>query len=163
MASTQELKDVVKECLENRGILGQIKARIRAEVFNALDDNTEAKPPLNNENMIINELIREYLEFNKYKYTASVLVAESGQPKTPLDRRFLAKELNVEEDRNSSSVPLLYGIVSHFLRQNKLQYPNRPTSPYMSRNALYHETERGMGSSEGFHDGDPFVVMGGKR
>ncbi|KAL3876304.1 hypothetical protein ACJMK2_034167 [Sinanodonta woodiana] len=163
MASTQELKDVVKECLENRGILGQIKAKIRAEVFNALDDNTEVKPPLNNENMIINEIIREYLEFNKYKYTASVLVAESGQPKTPLDRRFLAKELNVEEDRNSSSVPLLYGIVSHFLRQNKMQYPNRPTSPQYSRGALFHETERGMASSEGFHDGEPFVVRGGKR
>jgi lisH domain-containing protein FOPNL len=29
---------VLKETLENRGVLGQIKARIRAEVFNALDD-----------------------------------------------------------------------------------------------------------------------------
>lgn len=55
--------------------MGQIKARIRAEVFNALDDHSEGKPALSNENMIINELIREYLEFNKYKYTASVLVS----------------------------------------------------------------------------------------
>ena len=29
---------VLKETLESRGVLGQIKARIRAEVFNALDD-----------------------------------------------------------------------------------------------------------------------------
>ena len=33
----------------------------------------EDKPSLSNENMLINELIREYLEFNKYKYTLSVL------------------------------------------------------------------------------------------
>ena len=56
-------------------MLGQIKARIRAEVFNSLDDKTDSKPPLSNENMVINELIREYLEFNKYKYTSSVMSA----------------------------------------------------------------------------------------
>ena len=29
---------MLKETLENRGVLGQIRARIRAEVFSALDD-----------------------------------------------------------------------------------------------------------------------------
>ena len=66
---------VVKETLENRGSLTQIKARIRGEVFNALDDQTEPRPKLSNENVLINELIREYLEFNNYKYTSSVLQA----------------------------------------------------------------------------------------
>ena len=66
---------VVKDTLETRGVLGQLKARLRAEVFNALDDQSEVGPQLSNENMLINELIREYLEFNKYKYTSSVLLA----------------------------------------------------------------------------------------
>jgi len=66
---------VVKETLEHRGVLNQLKARIRAEVFSALDDQAEEKPSLSNENLLINELIREYLEYNKYKYTASVLQA----------------------------------------------------------------------------------------
>lgn len=56
-------------------MLGQLKARIRAEVFSALDDQREPRPPLSHENLLINELIREYLEFNKYKHTASVLTA----------------------------------------------------------------------------------------
>lgn len=56
-------------------MLGHLKARIRAEVFNALDDDREPRPSLSHENLLINELIREYLEFNKYKYTASVLIA----------------------------------------------------------------------------------------
>ncbi|NXV76451.1 FOPNL protein, partial [Atlantisia rogersi] len=110
---------VLRDTLEKRGALGQIKARIRAEVFNALDDQSEPRPPLSHENLLINELIREYLEYNKYRYTASVLTAESGQPAVPLDRQFLAKELNVVEDANAKSVPLLYGIISHFLRGGK--------------------------------------------
>ncbi|XP_064611476.1 centrosomal protein 20-like isoform X2 [Liolophura sinensis] len=119
MASTQELKSVIKETLENRGVLGQIKARIRAEVFNALEDQSEEKPPLSNENLIINELIREYLDFNKYKYTSSVLLAESGQPTKPLDREFLASELNILTDSPSSPVPLLYHLVGHFQSQSR--------------------------------------------
>ncbi|XP_027540108.1 lisH domain-containing protein FOPNL isoform X2 [Neopelma chrysocephalum] len=104
MATVAELKAVLKDTLEKRGALGEIKARIRAEVFNALDDQSEPRPPLSHENLLINELIREYLEYNRYKYTASVLTAESGQPEEPLDRQFLAKELNVVEDASGKSV-----------------------------------------------------------
>ncbi|NXC38242.1 FOPNL protein, partial [Penelope pileata] len=119
MATIAELKAVLKDTLEKRGALGEIKARIRAEVFNALDDRSEPRPPLSHENLLINELIREYLEFNAYRYTASVLTAEAGQPEVPLDRQFLVKELNIVEDANGKSVPLLYGIISHFLRGSK--------------------------------------------
>lgn len=65
----------VRETLESRGVLGQLKARIRAEVFSALDDQREPRPQLSHENLLINELIREYLEYNRYRYTASVLTA----------------------------------------------------------------------------------------
>ncbi|XP_068886144.1 centrosomal protein 20 isoform X4 [Aphelocoma coerulescens] len=120
----------LKDTLEKRGALAQIRARIRAEVFNALDDQSEPRPTLSRENLLINELIREYLQYNKYKYTASVLTAvlrisgiffpESGQPEVPLDREFLAKELNIVEDASGKSVrPLLYGILSHFLHGGK--------------------------------------------
>ncbi|XP_031655752.1 lisH domain-containing protein FOPNL isoform X3 [Oncorhynchus kisutch] len=94
----------LRESLESRGVLGQLKARIRAEVFNALDDQSEPRPTLSHDNLLINELIREYLEFNKYRYTASVLTAESGQPEVPLDRQFMANELKVVEDPSSRSV-----------------------------------------------------------
>ncbi|XP_067114990.1 lisH domain-containing protein FOPNL [Osmerus mordax] len=118
MATITELKCALRETLESRGVLGQLKARIRAEVFNALDDQSEPRPALSHENLLINELIREYLEFNKYRYTASVLTAESGQPEVPLDRQFMANELKVVEDPSSKSVPLLYGLLSHFLNSS---------------------------------------------
>ena len=63
---------MVRETLENRGVLGQLRARIRAEVFSALDDPTDSVPEISRENMIINELIREYLDYNHYKYSSSV-------------------------------------------------------------------------------------------
>ncbi|KAK2919355.1 lisH domain-containing protein FOPNL [Channa argus] len=121
MATITELKFAVKETLESRGVLGQLRARMRAEVFSALDDQRESRPPLSHENLLINELIREYLEFNKYRYTASVLTAESGQPEAPLDRQFLANELKVAEDASCKSVPLLYGLVSHIMNSGDNQ------------------------------------------
>jgi len=56
-------------------VLSQLKAEVRSHVFKALDDPTEDRPPVSRENVIINELIQEYLEFNRYKYAASVLRA----------------------------------------------------------------------------------------
>ncbi|XP_012587064.1 PREDICTED: lisH domain-containing protein FOPNL isoform X1 [Condylura cristata] len=123
MATVTELKAVLKDTLEKRGVLGHLKARIRAEVFNALDDESEPRPSLSHENLLINELIREYLEFNKYKYTASVLIAESGQPLVPLDRQFLIRELNAFEESKDNTVPLLYGILAHFLHGTKNDFP----------------------------------------
>ncbi|XP_040000990.1 lisH domain-containing protein FOPNL isoform X2 [Xiphias gladius] len=137
MATITELKCAVRETLESRGVLGQLKARIRAEVFSALDDQREPRPPLSHENLLVNELIREYLEFNKYRYTASVLTA-AGQPEVPLDRQFLANELKVAEDASSKSVPLLYGLVSYFLNSSDnggktfLRAASLPTGPTAS-------------------------------
>ena len=125
MTSLEDLKSVLKETLDNRGVLNQIRARIRAEVFSALDDQTESKPILSNENMLINELIREYLEFNKYKYTNTVLLAESGQPEDPVDRNFLAAEMNITETASSQKLPILYGLVSYFLEQRNSSVPER--------------------------------------
>ncbi|XP_065540270.1 centrosomal protein 20 isoform X2 [Lathamus discolor] len=128
MASVAQLKAALKETLERKGALGQIKARIRTEVFNALDDQNEQRPPLTRENFLINELIREYLKYNKYNNAAHVLTAESGQPEVSLDRQFLVEELNIVEGTNGKSVPLLYGMLSHFLRDGKEEgNQNTPT------------------------------------
>ncbi|XP_021565620.1 lisH domain-containing protein FOPNL isoform X2 [Carlito syrichta] len=118
MATVAELKAVLKDTLEKKGVLGHLKARIRAEVFSALDDDHESPPSLSHENLLINELIREYLEFNKYKYTASVLIA-AGQPVVPLDRQFLIHELNAFEESKDNTIPLLYGVLAHFLHGTK--------------------------------------------
>ncbi|XP_025107041.1 lisH domain-containing protein FOPNL-like [Pomacea canaliculata] len=158
MASNESLRDVLKKNLDSRGVLNQVKARIRAEVFNALDRPSEGRPVLSNENILINELIREYFEFNKYHYSASVLVAESGMSKEPLDREFLRTELNVVEDAPSRSVPLLYSIVSNYtLRSGTSLQQQKPRTAFMEQIA------RDTTEVDGIGPGDPLIVRGGQR
>ncbi|EDO41817.1 predicted protein [Nematostella vectensis] len=165
--SSEKLKEVLKETLDNRGILGQIRARIRAEVFSALDDQSETRPTLSNENMLINELIREYLEFNNYKYTLSVLLTESGQPKDPIDRRFLAEELNITEDHATASTPLLYSMMTHFIQsphKDSIGKRRREELAASRQSARDHfELSDTSGQSFSHEAGHAFVVRGGAR
>uniref|UniRef100_A0A2K6FAI4 LisH domain-containing protein n=1 Tax=Propithecus coquereli TaxID=379532 RepID=A0A2K6FAI4_PROCO len=73
--------------------------------------------------------------------TASVLIAESGQPVVLLDRSFLIHELNAFEESKDNTIPLLYGILAHFLHGTKdgiqnafLQGPSlQPSNPNLSK------------------------------
>ena len=120
MASLEDLKSVLKETLESKGVLNDIRARIRAEVFTALDSEVASKPKLSNENMIINEMIREYLEYNRYYNTSSVLIAESGQPvEPPFDKEYLHKKFSIAPSTSGKSVPLLYELIFGLKQNNQ--------------------------------------------
>ena len=97
MASINDLKDVLRETLEQKGTLNKVKAQIRAEIFTALDaQNNKGKPQVPQENVMINELIREYLEYNGYYNTLSVLITESGQPvDPPFDRNYMERKMQI--------------------------------------------------------------------
>ncbi|XP_021521333.1 centrosomal protein 20 isoform X3 [Aotus nancymaae] len=56
--------------------------------------------------------------------TVAELKAESGQPVVPLDRQFLIHELNAFEESKDNTIPLLYGILAHFLHGTKDGIPN---------------------------------------
>ena len=114
MASLDDLKSVLRETLEQKGVLNEVKAKIRAEIFTALDSEATGKPALSNENMIINEMIREYLEYNKYYNSASVLVTETGQPaEPPFDREYLHRKFGISSQGKSRKpgLPLLYELI----------------------------------------------------
>ena len=68
------MKKVLNEALENKGVINELKSKLRAEVFTILEDNSYEKPKVSQENLLINEMIREYMEFNHYKYSKSVFV-----------------------------------------------------------------------------------------
>lgn len=111
MASINELKEVLKDHLEEKGILNEIRSSLRAEIFKSLNDEKTAPKSLTKENIIINDLIKEYLEFNNYNHSLSVFESECGNPKEKLDRDILSKELNVVENKNTRVVPLIYSLV----------------------------------------------------
>ncbi|XP_063171069.1 centrosomal protein 20 [Candoia aspera] len=133
MATVAELKAALKDALARSGALGQVRARVRAEVFAVLDDPGEPRPAVPRETLLLNELIREYLQFHRYSSSASVFLAESGQPEIPLGREFLANELNIVEEPSSRSVPLLYGILTQLLRGSEKTVPHMfPRAPSLS-------------------------------
>ncbi|XP_071617443.1 centrosomal protein 20 isoform X2 [Heliangelus exortis] len=79
--------------------------------------------------------------------TVAELKAESGQPEVPLDRQFLARELNIVEDANGKSVPLLYGILSSLLHGDKEEstqntFPKASLLNYPKQNLGKPPTER---------------------
>jgi len=119
--SLEELNKALGDTLRARGIEQQIKAKLRAEIFSVLEGESPSQPAqISSENLVINELIRDYLEFNKYQHSASVFVAETGQEaEASLPRGVLAQEFNVAapielttaESGARRPVPLLYAIL----------------------------------------------------
>ncbi|KAF0972988.1 hypothetical protein FDP41_008652 [Naegleria fowleri] len=143
--SLEEIKDVLKDNLEKRGVLNKIRANLRAEIFKAFEQsedpaNTSLSEPqaefwLKKEQLrpqpsemqfLINELIIEYLEYNHFDYSASVFKKECNQPEERFDHRFLAHELNLrttyeeieEEEEHQETIPLLFKIIHKLRNEN---------------------------------------------
>ncbi|CAN0378823.1 unnamed protein product [Ectocarpus sp. 12 AP-2014] len=123
-----DLKQALVENLEHRGVLGKLRAKVLAEVFHTLEGPQEGvlPTPLSNENLLINELVRDYLSYNGYANALGVFMAESGQPiERSLDRGFIRDELGLSERRGSTDhgsarpLPLLYGITHALKRRRK--------------------------------------------
>ncbi|KAG2373365.1 hypothetical protein C9374_012231 [Naegleria lovaniensis] len=138
--SLEEIKDVLKENLEKRGVLNKIRANLRAEIFKSFEQSEcsqsseeffirkeQNRPRPSEMQFLINELIIEYLEYNHFDYSASVFKKECNQPEERLEHRFLAHELNLrktyeeieEEEENQETIPLLFKII-HKLRNENL-------------------------------------------
>ena len=85
-----ELRDLVATTLENTGILGKIKAQLRANVYIALEegDNVKNKSKLVNNSLIsflsttngrlVASLVREFLEFFNLDFTLAVFDPETN-------------------------------------------------------------------------------------
>ncbi|KAJ9516087.1 hypothetical protein QJQ45_024510 [Haematococcus lacustris] len=149
MSSVTELKDALKSSLDRNGSLRELQAQLRAAIFKSLSDADpvpSSKPGPSDENLVCNELIREYLAWNGYRETLSVflpgeldavscgtipgcvlavMAAESGQPLVkPFTRSFMAEHLGiaaVEGANNSRQVPLLNVLVASAQAQAQAQ------------------------------------------
>jgi len=62
MSNVNELKDALKESLEEKGILGQVRAMMRSAIYEVIETDDKPKPKLSDENLLINELILEYMK-----------------------------------------------------------------------------------------------------
>lgn len=130
MTDVNELKSAIKEILLSNGSLNKIRAEIREEIYKAIEEDSNPKPKIPEENLLINELIREYFSYMGYNHANSVFLSESGHPEdSPIDRNFISKELNIYEDKNSKSLPLIYSLLFSLKKETY-----EPSSNFMQSN-----------------------------
>ena len=123
--STAELKAALRESLARRGVWNQMRAQMRAEVFSALDDPQDVRPGVPEANIVLNELIREYLAFNGYNHSLSVFLQEASCSAEALPRSLLAHQTQVGTTPSSGAdLPLLYA-----LRPPKPAAPSAAAAP----------------------------------
>ena len=100
---------------------------MRQEIYNILDNDNDndinQKPKLTKENIIINELIKEYFNFNGFKFSSNVLQSEVGQTNNNLNRNDIIRELNIIENENNKNKPILYNILSGLQNKNDILIP----------------------------------------
>ncbi|EAY05425.1 hypothetical protein TVAG_197260 [Trichomonas vaginalis G3] len=152
--SLGDLNDAVVASLRETGKLGQITAQIRAEIYRILteDQQNHNQIPLCKENFIINELIREYMQFNGYSNSLSVFLHETGQPIDPMNREFLAHSLEIIPNK---SVPLLYSLAdpnsrkgSNISQETPDSEPSSPEKQKINAKPLYYDDS----DNEGFFE-----------
>ena len=115
MASEKDLCQTVTQSLRENGFLNKMSAEVRKEILDVLKNeqqNHQSSSALSTENFIINELIKEYLEWNNLNQTSDVLSLESGQPKQRVSRAELENTINIQSGENARRIPLLYSIIS---------------------------------------------------
>ena len=103
------INEAVVAAMKDTGKFGKVSAEIRAEVFHLLTKEMEhtRSTPVCRENLLINELIREYLMFNGLSQTLSVFVPEAGQPVDPMNREFIAHSLSIIPKQQTPLLNLL--------------------------------------------------------
>ena len=116
-ASYQALKGAIRDELERSGKLRSMRAELYHTLFDQTTHPDDPAPDLTADRLLLNDLVREYLDFSGYHHAAKVLLAESGQPTEPLQRDYLAEKLNLPQPKAASTdsrppLPLLYSLLS---------------------------------------------------
>ena len=119
-----EFIDTVEKALKDNGVLEHLACQVRVEILQVLKSSlkvTQEKKVIaeTTSNFLINELIKEYLEFNGYKHSADILSVESGQPSKRVERNDLENALKIHTGPNAKQVPLLYSMVTSFRTKNE--------------------------------------------
>ncbi|EDV24535.1 FGFR1 oncogene partner [Trichoplax sp. H2] len=128
-----ELRDLVAQILERKGVLGKIRAQMRANVFLALEEHDSKEnqsrsvnPKLRSflstaDGRLTFQLVRELFDFFELEYTQIVLQPEANLTEQHFSsREMIARELNII-DSEPSSEPLITKVIRRI--------PESPISP----------------------------------
>lgn len=109
-----ELKSAVRDALERKGVIKDIRGRLRASVFNCLEDKSTPSSANKSKDLYMStELVRDFLVSMGLSSTLAVFCQELGETsEVHSDREFIAGELGFsissqDEEVHGDSIPLL--------------------------------------------------------
>lgn len=125
-----ELKDLVIQSLETKGVLGQLRAQLRSCVFKCIDEqdenesgrsqfhweNPHAQKVTKGNEKLVAELFREYLEFYKMDYTLNIFGPEANLSGST-DKADLAKRSGMP--KSTDQKPIIVQILEAFMTGDK--------------------------------------------
>lgn len=149
------MKNLVIQTLETRGVLGQIRAKLRSSVFKIVDEQDQrlSQPmgcglkwenPLiykikdTNVGGLIAELMREFMEYLKMDYSLSVFIPECSISPERLKRDEIYARLGLNIANSNPELPLLYFILYHFIESvntNPQKVFETLNNPYVEKNS----------------------------
>jgi len=124
------LSQAIRQVLEEKGVLSELKAKIRAEIFESLqigkelgvanidttnnekENKNSTKLLWNKKELIIHELIKEYMTFHGLQHSLSVFLSETKQ-NNKTNKICVESELEIEtlKDDDDDYHPVIYDIV----------------------------------------------------
>jgi lisH domain-containing protein FOPNL len=145
----EEMKNLVIQTLETRGVLGQIRAKLRSSVFKIVDEQDQKsniqmgcglkwenhllyKIKDTNVGGVISELIREFMEFLKMDYSLSVFIPECSISPERLKKDEILAKLGLSINNFNPNVPMLFFILHYFI--DSIQ--SNPEKVYESLNKI---------------------------
>ena len=141
----EEMKELIIQSLETKGVLGQIRAHSRSAVFKVVDEqdqqfNTGCGLKWENKTLykiletkigtLLAEIIREFMEYFRMDYSLSIFIPECGISPERLNRKEILGKLgimnNAQNDKFTAGLhlPLLYYIINYFISELK-ENPNK--------------------------------------
>ena len=111
MATVGELAVAVEEALRDRGITEELQARLHTEIYCAIagEESATVARAAPKEVLVLNALIKEYLQVTGFSNTAKVFSLETGADTIP--RELLKAQLKVQVPLESESTPLLHSLI----------------------------------------------------
>ena len=107
-AEIQDLKNAVKVALRNKGVLDDIKSRLRAEIYLALEDKSVVLPPKTAQISLAAEIIKDFCNCLNLNNSLIVFSEECGQTnEMQVDREFISNELGFQVTDVDGKVPIL--------------------------------------------------------
>ncbi len=120
--SAFDLKEAVKARLLKSGAWREIQAKLRSEVFHAVNDESVSAPEKGDELTLATDLIMDFMHALRMDNSTSVFTEESGasvERGGRIDRSQLGVSLGLDVIDNQGDVPLLLIIIQNLLAQKK--------------------------------------------